>query len=84
MAQNIGANTSPNTPILFCKNKLACKVSIFFRIPKEKKSTFSIFPTKHLIFQASHSQYVSSLCFRFTSIWFSQSLFFHYLSAINL
>ena len=30
MAQNIGANTSPNTPILFCKNKLACKVSIFF------------------------------------------------------
>ena len=43
MAQNIGANTSPYTPILFCKNKLACKVSIFFRIPKEKSVLFQYF-----------------------------------------
>lgn len=43
MVQNIGANTSPNRPILFCKNKLACKVTIFFRIPKEKSVLFQYF-----------------------------------------
>lgn len=43
MVQNIGANTSPNTPILFYKNKLACKVTIFFRIPKEKSVLFLYF-----------------------------------------
>ena len=43
MVQNIGANTSPNTPILFCQNKLACKVTIFFRIPKEKSVLFLYF-----------------------------------------
>ena len=59
MAQNIRANTSPNTPILFCKNKLACKVSIFFRIPKEKSVLFQYFlPNtsffKHLIPNTFH------------------------------
>ena len=84
MAQNIGANTSPNTPILFCKKQISLQSYYFFSNSQRKKRTFSIFPTKHLIFQAAHSQHVSSLCFRVTSIWFSQSLFFHYLSAINL
>lgn len=49
MVQNIGANTSPNTPILFCKNKLACKVTIFFfEFPKKKAYFFNIsYQTPH-------------------------------------
>ena len=51
MAQNIGANTSPNTPILFYKNKVACKISIFFRIPKEKSVLFLYFQPSTSFFE---------------------------------